>query len=285
MVSFSAYSETPFARVTGKSLAIAALTFALLADTAGLAAGATDQVSLKYNVHSGGLKIFKISLKMEMNDTDYSLSASIKSKGLINLFDKTKIGMSVSGKTAGARIRPTSYHAKTKSNGRKRDFSLSWDAKRFPHVKRSYTLSTYKSNQLKRSVRPGMVDPLSHLLRFVLQNDKKPCTGSELVYNGKTVAEFRYSYLGTSTLNKKTGGAYRGRAIKCRLDYQAVAGLSVKKQKAQDKEPPVFTIWYAPISIKGRNLILPVAVNGKIAGRAIKMRLSAGSVSGKPLAN
>lgn len=268
-----------------KYAALPVLGFALMPANSALAAGTKKEVSLKFDVYSANLLVFKISLHMSMDDTDYVASTSIKSKGLASLFAKTKIGMSTRGKIKAGKVVPAAYSLRTKSKGRKRKIQLSWNAKRYPTTKRSYNLSKFKSNQLKLTVRAGMNDPLSHIMKVVLQTAKKPCTGLEYVYDGQVVGEYRYSYKGISTFTQNTGGVYRGKAIKCRLNYKAIAGLSIKKQKAQKAEPPVFTIWYAPVSGKKRKLLIPIAASGKSAGRSFTMRLSKGTVSGRSIAS
>lgn len=248
-----------------------------------LAADQADKVNLQFDVYSGSLRIFKISMGMKIGDSDYAISTRIKSKGVASLFAKTKINMKAAGRTK-KKIVPVSYSSNSKSKGKKRNISMTWNGKGKHQVKRSYKLSEFKTNSLARAVRPGMVDPLSYLMKLVIQNSKQPCRGSERVYDGRQLAEYKYSLQGVSTFNRSTGGVYRGKAFKCALTYRTIAGLSPKKQKARNSAPPsTFTVWFARVAGTGRNLFVPVAASGQVSGRAFTMRLSEGSVSGKPI--
>ena len=269
-----------FAGRAAKALAVAVLL--MLPAGAANAADAKDAVSLQFDVYSGSLRLFKISMGMEMGDADYAINTRIKSKGLATLFAKTKIHMSAQGRKK-KKLVPLKYASKSDSKGRKRALQMTWSNKGKHEIKRSYKLSAYKANALSRAVKPGMMDPLSYLMSMV-QASKKPCGGTQRVFDGREVAEYRYSLKGVSNFNRSTGGVYRGKAFKCVLNYRSVAGLSAKKQKAHNQGPPtVFTIWFAPVAGKKRNFFVPVAANGRVAGREITMRLMEGSVSGTPI--
>lgn len=264
-----------------KALPLAAL-LSLPAGSA-LAADARDDVSLSFDVYAGSLRIFKISMGMDIGDADYAIHTNIKSKGVASLFAKTKINMSAAGRNANT-IVPVNFATRSKSKGKKRTVRMSWTGKGTHKVKRNFKLNAYKANSLAKAVRPGMLDPLSYLMKMVARSSKQPCGGTERVYNGRQVAEYRYSLEGVSTFNRSTGGVYRGKAFKCALKYRTIAGLSAEKQKAQNQKPPAsFTVWFAPVAGKGRNLFIPIAANGEVSGKAFTMRLSQGSVSGKPI--
>ncbi len=264
-----------------KTLPLAALL--MMPINSASAAGKKDEVALQFDVYAGSLRIFKISMGMEIGDTDYAINTRIKSKGVASLFAKTKINMSAAGSTK-KKIVPLKYSSSSKSKGKKRRIAISWNGKGKQKVERSYKLSDFKSKKLAGAVQPGMVDPLSYLMKLVAKRAKQPCSGSERVYDGRQVAEYRYSLQGVSTFNRSTGGVYRGKAFKCALSYRTIAGLSPEKQKAKDKAPPsVFTVWFAPVAGNGRNLFVPVAASGQFSGKAFTMRLNSGSVSGKPI--
>lgn len=269
----------PFARVM-KALPLAAL-LALPAGSVS-AADVKDSVALKFDVYAGSLRIFKISMGMKIGKDDYAINTRIKSKGVASLFAKTKINMSAAGSTK-KKLVPVKYASNSKSKGKQRSVNMTWTPKGTHQVKRSFKLSAYKANSLARAVRPGMMDPLSYLMKMV-RASKQPCGGSERVYDGRQVAEYRYVLQGVSTFNRSTGGVYRGKALKCALTYRTIAGLSAKKQKKRDQGPPTtFMVWFAPVAGNSRNLFVPVAASGEVSGRAFTMRLSEGSVSGKPI--
>ncbi len=248
-----------------------------------LAVGAKDSVALSFDVYAGSLRIFKISMGMEVGDADYAIHTNIKSKGVASLFAKTKINMSAAGRNSKT-IVPLNFSSQSKSKGKKRSVRMSWTGKGKHQVKRNFKLNPYKAKNLAKAVRPGMLDPLSYLMKMVARSTKQPCSGTERVYNGRQVAEYRYALEGVSTFNRSTGGVYRGKAFKCSLKYRTIAGLSAKKQKVHDQKPPAsFTVWFAPVAGQGRNLFVPIAANGEVSGKAFTMRLSQGSVSGKPI--
>ncbi len=269
--------------ISAPAFAVAFL--ALLGTSPAPAQAATDDINLKFDVYSGNIRIFKISLGMLVGGANYKVNASIKSKGLVSLIAKTKIKLNAEGKTKGAKLRPSAFSSNSKTKGRKRKISIGWDKKQYPKAKRNFDLSKDKRKDLANTVKPGMVDPLSHMVRRIVNpGGAKPCTGTERVYDGKVVGEYKYRMLAKTKFGANAGGAYHGKALKCELRYRAIAGLSPKKRAQQAKNKPVFTIWYAPVNGNSGQLYVPVAADGKLSGRAFAMRLSGGSVSGKSLA-
>ena len=215
------------------------------------AADVRDAVSLKFDVYAGSLRIFKISMGMKIGKDDYAIKTSIKSKGVASLFANTKINMRAAGSTK-KKLVPLSYASKSDSKGKKRSVNMTWTSKGKHQVKRSFKLSKYKANSLSRAVRPGMIDPLSYLMKMV-RASKKPCGGSERVYDGRQVAEYRYALKGVSTFNRSTGGVYRGKAFKCALTYRTIAGLVGQKaeRNATRARRPQFVVWFAPVAGTG----------------------------------
>lgn len=271
----------------GRLVRPAALTLvgaALLAGGPSTALAATDKINLSFDVYSGNIRAFKISIGMDVGKTKYTANARIKSKGVVSFVASAKVNFDVQGQLDGDSVIPVKYESRSKSKGKKRSVTMTWDGKRVPKAKLNKPLNDERKAELNAVVKPGMTDPISQLVRLVARNPEgKACNGTKRVYTGKVVDEYKIRLLTLTKFGANAGGAYRGPAYKCEVKFRTIVGISDKKKKKQAKQNPTLMIWYAPIKGNTGDLLVPIAADGRIDGRNISVRLNEGSVSGKSL--
>lgn len=267
-----------------RSSALALVCSSLFLGTSVPVHAASDNINLAFDVYASNIKAFKISIGMNIGEQSYSANARIKSKGLVSFVSSAKINFNVEGKLNVKGIEPTRFTSNSEAKGKKRSVTMSWDSKRFPQAKLSHSLNDERKAQLKAVVKPGMTDPISQLVRLVARNpDGMGCNGTQRVYTGKVVDEYRVRFVTLTKFGANAGGIYRGPAYKCEVKFRTIAGISPEKQKKQKAQDPTLTIWYAPVTGSTGTLLVPVGAAGNIDGRQITARLSEGVVSGKSL--
>ena len=103
------------------------------------------------------------------------------------------------------------------------------------------------------------VDPLSAALFVTLGSSAsrdEPCGETVPVFDGKRRYNLNLTYVGTEDINLGRNGGYNGEALRCRLQYERVAGFKPPKPGRTRTPVPPIDIWLAPFH-DGR-LLVPV---------------------------
>ncbi len=275
---------TFFPKILQNSLKLAASYALFAAFTSSAFAAGGDEIKMKYDVYAVGVKVYKISLKMKINEKDYTSKVAVRAKGFIKFFSNAEIDISSSGIIGATNIAPRNYVMKSKSKGKKRNVKITWAKGVKPKATRNYKLNKWRLGQIDKVLRPEAGGPLTFLLRQAARAPAKPCTGSERVYTGKVVYEYSYKKLGSEEFTSENPGSYRGPALKCSLSMRPLAGLSAEKMAEVKAKPyPPYTIWYAPVAGSKATRLVPVAAKGKMKGQPFELRLKKGEIGGKSI--
>ena len=68
---------------------------------------------------------------------------------------------------------------------------------------------------------------------------------------------------------RTSAAEYQGPAYECRMIYEPVAGRAAHKARKRKIEPPVFTLWLAPVQSASlpQPVLIPVAAKGTLDGK------------------
>jgi hypothetical protein len=250
----------------------------------GQAAGSEDDITMKYDVYAVGVKVYKIYLNMKIREKDYATKISVRPKGFFKIFADSKVDVSSQGTIAAKSVFPRNFVMASDSNGKKRRVNVKWATGAKPQAKRNYKVNKWRAGKIDKVLHPEVTGPLTFIVRQAARLPAKPCTGSERVYTGKVVYEYKFKSLGRKVFTNDDKGEFRGQTLKCSLTMRPLAGLSAEKMKAAEKNPyPPYTIWYAPVAGTKRTSLVPVAVAGKMKGQSFEMRLKKGAIDGQPI--
>ncbi len=254
------------------------------------AAAPKEALFLKYYVRASGFRVATLRFEIDFTKNSYNVTSSMKTKGLLNFIASTQFKASSTGSFKKYRPLPAVFDVVTKHKKRgERSQHVTWNAKRMPKVKRSWEIGDYKTNSLKKTIRPKMADPLSSLLSASFQSRGELCTQKFRVLDGKTVYDLQYRYVKRDDFVGKEDSVYRGEAHKCELTYRPVAGLSVKKWQKLSKKPnkgvSTFTIWMAPVKAQTLNKVVyvPVGATANLDGRQTIAHLVGAALNASPL--
>jgi uncharacterized protein DUF3108 len=244
-------------------------------------AAAADQLRLRYDLYISNMRAIEINQEIDLAQTSYSSVMSLRSKGMASMFMKVETDMKTTGSIVDGVPVPTSFRIAQKD----RRASVSFDHANKPEAVRDPDLKPNKAEAIDAALAEPAVDPLSAVLQQGLAGEDQVCSGSERVYNGREVTEYRFERLDEGQFGKSDASVYRGRVIRCRLVYRMIAGFSDRAMEKNQAEPVVITFWVAPVqtATTGKPLMVVVAVNGKVDERAFTGVLNAATISGRPL--
>ncbi|WP_342643620.1 DUF3108 domain-containing protein [Rhodoligotrophos ferricapiens] len=280
-------SSSPIARMHSLAL-VCASALSLLSPLTGVISPASsaeaDKISLKFDVIAHGTTVYDIGIDYSFSPGEYSAQVSAATTGLVGFFVDEQLEMRASGSLDQSSVRPARFtYRETDSDGRK-STEMRWGAANVD-VDRSYDLEEERARAIEQAIDKPLPDPLSGVLNAALSSSGKPCSGTQRVYDGKEVFALNFSYLGQTQFEEKNA-AYRGPAYKCQVQYKSIAGLSKKKAERNRANPPVYTVWFAPVhaAAANRDLLVPIAATGTMKGRSVRIIARKASVNGTPLA-
>ncbi len=264
------------------------ITGAMLLATAGAilfsspAPASAEPLQLRFDVHVSGLRVMKVKFDGDISDKSYSGAASMRPKGFAKFFLKNRMDMRVKGRFNDRHAAPVSFSIHTMKKQREKSATVKWNGGLVPaSFTRKPPAGAQRAQQVRAAIAKGAIDPLSLLFSIARSNAANPCGGKRRVFDGLTVYDMRLTRVGRENIHNMN---YSGPALKCRLVYVPVAGMSEKKKRKRLKNPPVFTVWLARVkSTEAGPIYVPVQAAGRLKGRPFTATLVDAALSGRPL--
>ena len=264
-----------------------------LAVAAGLSTAATqpakaasrEDVILDYAVYVHGFKVFSLGFNVSLSPDSYSSQLYLKPQKMINLLADLTIQFGVRGQINSQKVTPVSFNAYNKLGWNKKTIKVTWNADARPSVERSFKVTGEKLASLQKTVKPGILDPISGFLQMSLSDSQNPCSRTYLAYNGEKVHRMGFTYLGQAPAGKNAGASLSGPTIKCRITRTPVAGYSARDLARYSKKPQVFYAWFAQYHSKAANktVLIPVALSGRAKGQNFTAIVKRSTINGAPM--
>lgn len=195
-------------------------------------------------------------LDVAVGDTGYDATATIRSGGLLRLFEKTDLVAASTGDVTPAGLRWRRYDLDHSYSKKRRVTSMRLGE---DNAFRALITPTYRlwgtppaSDADKRTSR----DPLSSLVAMSADVARSQrCTGTYPTFDGR----FRYDLvLSGGGRGDYDGGGYDGPVLKCRMRYVQVAGYDLRNENER-RRLPEGDIWFA--LVPESNVAPPVKVS------------------------
>ena len=116
---------------------------------------------------------------------------------------------------------------------------------------------------------PGTLDPLSvmvGLLRVVADTGR--CEGTARGFDGRRVVAYRAATAGEEVLPPTPRSVFSGRALRCDIVNEVVAGFRTGEDRASDAGSRRATVWLAPVLPGGWRLPVRVTAETRLVGDA-----------------
>jgi hypothetical protein len=210
-----------------------ALTTLFLAPAAPAAA---DRFAIEYEgAIYGVLDLGEIYLDLTVDEQTYDVTAKLRSGGLLRLFEPTDLVGQASGAVTDNRLTWSRYDLDHSYSKKRRVTSLRRDENGAVSAQITPTYRLWGDPPASEAQKSESRDPLSSIVAMGVDvANGAGCTGSYPVFDGRHRYDLVLSGGREGQLNR---GGFKGRAIKCKLRYVAVAGFNPSEQDSRARVP------------------------------------------------
>lgn len=217
--------------------ALFALALSLVATPA-----AADRFALSYEGAALGLiPLGDMVIDADVSEESYAISATLQSRGLLNLFEHTNLRAFASGLISGENVYWRRYELDHRYSAKHRTILMQMgdDGAIASEITPTYRLwgEPPTSDEQRRRSR----DPLSSMVAMAIDvGQTRRCAGAYPTFDGR----FHYLLeLAGGEIDDFEGGGYEGDVLKCALAYIAVAGF--EPRDAGRRRIPHGEVWFA----------------------------------------
>lgn len=230
---------------------------------------AADRFMLNYDGLGLGLvPLGGIEVDAFVTDTDYEVTATLESRGLLNLFERTNLRAESSGLIRNGDVHWRAYDLDHRYSRKHRTIAMrvSDDGAVNADIVPNYRLwgDPATSDEQRRRSR----DPLSTMVAMAIDvGQTRRCSGSYPTFDGR----FHYLMeLAGGEIDDFRGGGYEGDVLKCSLAYIAVAGFEARD--AGRRRIPHGEVWFA--LMPDTTFAPPVRISTPISAGGAVIRLA-----------
>jgi hypothetical protein len=230
---------------------------------------AADRFSLTYDGYGlGFVPLGALTVDANVSDYDYTVTATIQSRGILNLFERTDLRATSSGLIQNGQVHWARYDLDHHYSRKRRVIAMlrGEDGAVNAEITPNYRLwgDPVTSDEQRRRSR----DPVSTLVAMAVDvGQSRRCSGVYPTFDG------RFHYLMELTdgeIDQFRGGGYEGEVLKCRLAYIAVAGF--ERRDAGRRRIPEGEVWFA--LMPDTSFAPPVRINTPLSAGAATIRLA-----------
>lgn len=228
-----------------------------------------DRFSLRYDgVGLGFVPLGGVVLDAEVSDDRYAATATLESRGLLNLFERTQLRAEASGLIRGGSVHWRAYDLDHRYSQKRRQIVMrkGEDGGVSADIIPSYRIwgDPPASDDQRRQAR----DPLSTLIAMAVDvGETRRCSGVYPTFDGR----FYYLLeLGGGEVDRFNDAGYRGDVLRCSMAYIAVAGF--ERRDAGRRRIPHGQVWFA--LMPDTSFAPPVRVSTPISAGGAVVRLA-----------
>jgi hypothetical protein len=228
--------------------------------TLALVGGATPLSSAEiehrtdYSIRLSGLPVATATFRSAFRGSRYTISGSLQSAGLADIFSSTRGTTSVSGTVSRDRLRATNYSVNYKSGKRSRAIDVTFHngnvitASMTPPRKRPKNWVPVSSADMR-----SVLDPISGL---IIPASGKVCPKTLPIFDGESRLDLQLTSKGTKPYSTK---GFEGEAIVCGIRFIPKSGYKKGRDDVEYlRKLKTMEIWFAKAD--GANVYAPVYV-------------------------
>ena len=243
------------------------------------------KITFNYQVLGAGFALVQARFTIVFNKGAYRASSLIQPRGVGHMIARGRFASTATGRILSDGLQPLSYRSAGKTRKKTYNIRLNWSGNSRPRIKATPKLPPPRGRAVQRALRPSMHDPLSTLLANTLFQSRRPCSRKRQIFDGRTIWELRFRYIGLETLKKGMAGDYIGPAYKCLVKYAPVAGQSARILRLERQRPiPYVPMWLAPVYVDGATLLVPVKITFPTKWAKATVLLTRTRINGQPVA-
>jgi len=201
-----------------------------------------DRFALTYDgLGLGFVPVGGVEVDADVSADSYEISASLNSRGILNLFERTNIQASSSGLISNGFVRWQRYNLDHHYSRKRRVIAMTADANGVIVSQIEPNYRTWGDPAATEEQRRLSRDPLSNVVAMSIDVGRsRRCEGTYPTFDGR----FHYLLqLSGGDIDDFEGGGYEGEVLKCDLAYVAVSGFN--QRDAGRRRIPEGQIWFA----------------------------------------
>lgn len=201
-----------------------------------------DRFALTYDGFGlGFVPVGGVTVDADISDESYDITATVTSRGILNLFERTDIDASASGLISAGAVRWQRYDLDHRYSRKRRTISMQTDTYGAITSQIEPIYRTWGDPAATEEQRRTSRDPLSNVVAMSIDVGRsRRCEGSYPTYDGR----FHYLLqLSGGDIDDYEGGGYEGDVLKCTLTYVAVSGFNQRDQGR--RRIPEGQVWFA----------------------------------------
>jgi hypothetical protein len=201
-----------------------------------------DRFALTYDGFGlGFVPVGGVTVDIDVAEDSYDISASVQSRGILNLFERTNIEAASSGLILDGAVRWRRYDLDHRYSRKRRTISMQANAEGAITSEIEPIYRTWGEPAATEEERRMSRDPLSNVVAMAIDVGRsRRCEGTYPTFDGR----FHYLLqLGDGDIDPYDGGGYEGEVLKCSLAYVAVSGFN--QRDAGRRRIPQGQIWFA----------------------------------------
>jgi hypothetical protein len=234
-------------------IAGAAMGLALAGGTTPLSSAEIEHRT-EYSIRLSGLPVATATFRSAFNGDRYTISGSLQSAGLADIFSSTKGTTSVSGRVSRGRLHATSYSVTYKSGKRSRAIDVTF------HNGNVITASMTPPRRKPKNWVPvsnadmrAVLDPISGL---IIPEGSRVCPKTLPIFDGESRLDLKLSSKGTKPYSTK---GFEGEVLVCGMRFVPKSGYRKGRDDVEYlRKLKTMEIWFA--KAKGANVYAPVYV-------------------------
>ena len=206
------------------------------------APASADRFALTYDGFGlGFVPVGGVTVDADVSDESYDISATVQSRGILNLFERTNIQASSSGLIDSGGVHWQRYDLDHQYSRKRRTISMQADASGAISSQIEPIYRTWGDPAATEEQRRTSRDPLSNVVAMAIDVGRsRRCEGAYPTFDGR----FHYVLqLSGGDVDDFEGGGYEGEVLKCSLAYIAVSGFNPRDQGR--RRIPEGQIWFA----------------------------------------
>lgn len=220
-----------------------ALALALLLCMAATPAAA-DRFGMTYEGAAFGVApLGSITVDADVSQDSYEIRASLRSSGLLNLFERTNLTAQSAGLISDGDVFWRSYDLDHHYSRKHRQIAMRVGEDGGVHAEITPNYRLWGEPPTSEAQRRESRDPLSSMVAMAIDvGQTRRCSGAYATFDGR----FHYVLeLSGGEIDDFRGGGYEGEVLRCTLSYIAVAGF--ESRDAGRRRIPRGQVWFALI--------------------------------------
>jgi YD repeat-containing protein len=219
------------------------------------------KMDLSYDVYAGGFKALDATLELDLDKKAYDMSIEAKTQGFIGNLFPWKATYSTSGHAEKGELIPTMHLARSSWRNKEKLTEMDYDPQgNLLKTTVQENGKTTTNRDIESDMVRDSVDMLTGAL-LMMQNAKNTaqCKGSFPVYDGKRRFNLTLKDEGTEMIKKSDYSSFEGKALRCTIEVEPVAGFKEKdKQRGwmavqahTEERKKLPTLWLAQLEKDG----------------------------------